>query len=133
MSDLNNYSNILIIGIPKQMEEIEKYLLSSWLPTIDIESVLSIIFTCFISIPNFEHSVKRTITWMIHEGLDFKDISPIQKSFIVEALQRIMQDIYDELLQQGFLNFDYFPYEFKQTLPDKSIVLTKITNTGCAL
>ena len=127
---MNDYSNILIIDLSKQIDKLEKYLKSSWLPTIDIESLLSIIFSCFVSIPDIEVNTNKTIQWLVTEGFEFKENTDIQNLYIITAVQDVMQDIYDELLVKSCFIYEYFPYEYKQTLPDKSVVLTKINHIG---
>lgn len=119
---------LIIINLSRIVNELKLSIGSEWLPVLDIHSLLSIIFTCFITPINTENLIPRTLKFIVDETIENRDLSDIQKIYIVSVLKAAMQDIYDELLTLGLLT-EYFPYEFKQLLPDGSVSLSKITNS----
>lgn len=122
----------VIINIEQAYTKLKKYLDVSWLPTIDIEALLSIIFVVFNNVSDVENNTTKTIQELLLETFEFKDFNLVTDvtlaQYVTKVLLDVVQDIYDELLHQGFLIYETFPYEYKWSLPDGSVVLAKITN-----
>ncbi len=124
----------IVVNIDKSYSKLKNYLEVSWLPTIDIEALLSIIFTVFSRVSEVETTTDRTIQELLLETFEFKDNTLVTNvafsQYVIKVLQDVVQDIYDELLHQGFLIYETFPYEYRRSLPDGSVVLAKIVDTG---
>lgn len=120
----NPYPRVVIVNINRAMDKLYSYLNVTWIPSIDIDALLSIIFSCYYSVDDLEQNTNSTLNWLINEGFEFKELSLMQRQYIVKILKEAMQDIYDDLLHVGLLTTGYFPYEYKQKLPDNSVVLT---------
>jgi hypothetical protein len=120
---------ILILDLGSNISDLNTHLIEeNWLPTIDLESLLSVIFSCFINHMDISKNIQRTLSWLISDGCEFKEISDIQRSYINHVIMEITQQIYDLLYSKGFLVSEYFPYEFRNIIQGNSVVLSKIDN-----
>lgn len=125
----SGYSKIVIINIGRALDKLYSYINVSWMPVIDIDALLSIIFSCYYSVQNLDENTDNTVNWLMNDGFEFKELTLMQHQYIVKVIKEVMQDIYDELLHTGLLTTGYFPYEYKQRLPDNSVVLTIANST----
>lgn len=125
---MTNSPDILILGIEDIIQDCEEQLSQSWIFTIDIEFILQNLFNCFIDVQNTSNNLNQFYSWLKLEGLELKaDHTPLQVEFVLHVIHSTAQNILAVLIEHGYYNYEYFPYEFKRILTGKAIVLTKST------
>lgn len=116
---------IIIVDLKRPLDELQLHLGKDWLPTIDIEALLSSLFSIFVNPDCVETETNLFIYWFIKEFVENRELSDIQKLYIRDVLIKVIQEIHNELSVKGLLN-NYFPYGFKNMLATGSVVLSKI-------
>lgn len=129
MIKYQNTPNALILDCSDIIKDCQRLLDESWLFTVDLEFILQNMFNCFVNVQDVESVFNKTLYWLKTEGLEFKsDNTENQISYILDVINKTMQNILSYVISIGYFEFGTFPYEFKELLPDKSILLTKINN-----
>lgn len=121
--------DILILDCSDIIKDCQRLLSESWLFTVDLEFILQYMFNCFVSVNDVENNFNKALYWLRTEGLEIKsDNNELQIEFVLDVINKTMQNILVYLVELGYFEFGTFPYEFKQILPDKTILLTKNCN-----
>lgn len=122
--------NYIILNIADIVCDLENQLEQSWLFTVDIEFVLENIFISFYDIASNENNFNITLQWFREFGFELKaENNNIQLEFVMEVIRQTMLNIYNNLVENGYLNNESFPYKFGRVLPDRSILVTRLSDT----
>jgi hypothetical protein len=121
------YPEFLIIDTTAIVCELEEQLNQNWLFTVDVEFVLENIFTSFIMVGAENENFTAMLEWIVDHGFDLKtDNTPLQLEFVIDVIRQTTKNIYNVLLELGYLNNEQFPYKFKRINADKTITVTKL-------
>lgn len=117
---------MLVLSTSKIVSKYKENLEVSWLFTVDLQSIVSLVISCYYFVPNAPIELEKLVNSITPDFLETKAANSfIQVEYVVCVLKSLIRELSTYMEEAGFLQYEYLPFNFDRLLQSGDIVLRK--------
>ena len=118
--------DVLVLSTSRIVSKYKENLEVSWLFTVDLQSIVSLVISCYYFVPNAPIELEKLVNSITPDFLETKAANSfIQVEYVVCVLKSLIRELSTYMEEAGFLQYEYLPFNFDRLLQSGDIVLRK--------